>query len=504
MLRHALAFLLALLSVPSAARGQAPFGAWLENNQVVPPTGAGQEGRAYFSLDTSSGRFYYRIDHEVSAPIGAQLRQGAPGTNGSLVRVLTIAGPGEISGETTPLSDAEQLSLWRGEFYVVIQSHLHPDGAIRGQISRSYERRFEAALDGASAVPPSTSTATGTARLELRMPERVLTVDITTAGLSTSVLGASLRQGTPNSNGPILIDLGTGTLGSWTKTYKRRLNNSEISLLELGDLYVEVRTVAFPSGAIRGAVKPLEETYFVRLQGGAGVPPGPPAFSGLGVITYNLSGNTLSVEASWDSGLAFLALGVGFPGEPLQSAFQIPVPPGTSWSASLPANGFLDDLRLGRLRLCAYIANPLLPLASGNTVQNPLRYGFSAPTGAPPLGRLVRISSIGRPALGERVDVIATDAVPLQAASLAYCEDTAGTPLELAFAGLVGHYLWGNALAAYSTVTNAEGRASISFDVPNTASLIGETFFLQWFTLDPGASPLGVATSDALKIFLTE
>lgn len=504
MLRHTLALLVALLSVFSAAWGQAPFGAWLEGNQIVPPTGVAQEGRGYFSLDTSSGRLYYRIDHEVVSPIGAQLREGAPGVLGSLVRNLTIAGPGEISGETTPLSDAEQLSLWRGQLYVVIQSHLFPSGAIRGQISRSYERRFEASLDGASAVPPSTSTATGTARLELRMPERVLTVDLSTAGLSTGVLGASLREGTPNSNGPILIDLGAGTFGSWTKTYKRRLNNSEISLLESEALYVEVRTVAFPSGAIRGVVKPLEETYFVRLQGGIGVPPGPTIFSGIGVITYNHTLNTLAVEASWNGVFAFLALGVGYPGEPLQSVFQIPVLPGTSWSATLPSNGFLDDLRAGSLRLCVNLGNPTMPSASGNTVQNPLRYGFSAPTGAPPLGRLVRISSIGRPAIGERVDVIVTDAMPLQAASLAYCEDTAGTPLDLASAGLAGHYLWGNALAAYSTFTNAEGRAAISFDVPYTASLVGATFFLQWFTLDPAASSLGVATSDALKIFLTE
>lgn len=68
------------------------------------------------------------------------------------------------------------------------------------------------------------------------------------------------------------------------------------------------------------------------------------------------------------------------------------------------------------------------PLLHGNFSPNSLVYGYAGNTGAGALGGLIRASDRGSFEIGQNGELVCTDMAPLPGASLAYCENLAGTP----------------------------------------------------------------------------
>ena len=107
-----------------------------------------------------------------------------------------------------------------------------------------------ARLSGASTVPPNQSTATGNLQATLDKQTRVLTWTLSTQGLSTPAVGASLHgPAMPGENAPVAapLPLGKGVEGG-TVT----LTAVQMDDLLAGRWYVSVLTAAAPTGEIRG------------------------------------------------------------------------------------------------------------------------------------------------------------------------------------------------------------------------------------------------------------
>jgi hypothetical protein len=107
-----------------------------------------------------------------------------------------------------------------------------------------------ARLSGQSTVPPNDSTATGSLQATLDRQTRVLTWTLSTQGLSTPAVGASLHgPAMPGENAPVAapLQLGKGVEGG-TVT----LTATQVEDLMAGRWYVNVLTTAAPSGEIRG------------------------------------------------------------------------------------------------------------------------------------------------------------------------------------------------------------------------------------------------------------
>ncbi len=113
--------------------------------------------------------------------------------------------------------------------------------------------RFEAALSSANEVPTNTSTATGAASMSYDPATQQLAFSVT-ANLTATM--AHIHLGLPRVNGPVIIDLmgpgggvlnpGIGLSGVVTLTAQ------QVSFLLQDDFYVNVHTVDFPGGEIRG------------------------------------------------------------------------------------------------------------------------------------------------------------------------------------------------------------------------------------------------------------
>jgi hypothetical protein len=110
---------------------------------------------------------------------------------------------------------------------------------------------FTANLSGANEVPPNASTATGVAILTVDSEGGLtgLPLQIGFSGLSSAQTGAHVHLGGAGVNGGVIHPL---PLGSPLNTTMDLADLFEIASLGAGDLYVNIHSVNFPGGEIRG------------------------------------------------------------------------------------------------------------------------------------------------------------------------------------------------------------------------------------------------------------
>jgi hypothetical protein len=111
---------------------------------------------------------------------------------------------------------------------------------------------FTAKLDGASEVPPTTSTGTGTATVMLDKATKTLSWTVTYSGL-TGDAGAGHFHGpaAAGANAGVVVPL---TIGPSPIKGSAVLTDAQIADLEAGKWYVNIHTAANKGGEIRGQV----------------------------------------------------------------------------------------------------------------------------------------------------------------------------------------------------------------------------------------------------------
>lgn len=124
-----------------------------------------------------------------------------------------------------------------------------------GATGQAATRVFKATLNGASEVPPTASTGTGTATAMLNTATRRLSWDVTYSGLSGPARAAHIHgPAAPGKNAPVVIPF-TGNLKSPIRGSKV-LTPAQMSSLEAGDYYINIHTAKYPPGEIRGQLTP--------------------------------------------------------------------------------------------------------------------------------------------------------------------------------------------------------------------------------------------------------
>ncbi len=121
-------------------------------------------------------------------------------------------------------------------------------------------RMYSASLTGDQENPPSGSDATGMARFHL-MHDGSIRWSLRTSGLD-SVIAAHIHAGIPGQNGPIIVPLfGGGPVNDIS--VRGEITDSVqvaavLDLLQADSAYVNVHTVAFQGGEIRGQMTPKQ------------------------------------------------------------------------------------------------------------------------------------------------------------------------------------------------------------------------------------------------------
>jgi hypothetical protein len=233
--------------------GLISFNASLDGSQETPPVTTTGSGTAYAWIDNSLSTLTYRITYaQLSAPFTAShFHLGAFGVGGGVIDAITTNYIGNTAAGTwANLPDSIIIHLIKGDIYLNVHSTAHPGGEIRGQLWMNNGIALSADLDGSQDTPPVATAASGTAWL--LFTDDSLKFQITFAGLSSAFSAAHFHYAPVGVSGGVVHPL-TFT-DSTLNSFWAGINDTTISGLVNGNLYLNVHSANHPAGEIRGQV----------------------------------------------------------------------------------------------------------------------------------------------------------------------------------------------------------------------------------------------------------
>lgn len=243
------------------------FTAALTGSQEVPSVSTSASGSARLHLNPLQDTVTIQVTTSgLSGPItGAHLHSGIAGQNGPVVKGLQIRGD-VVTGtwrendNQMPLTDSLRNALLNGELYVNIHTAAHPDGEIRGQVTRTNDRVYAVYLSPDQEVPPVFSGASGAATVRVRPDRSAVTINGYAHDLSGGITGAHVHMGAQGSNGdvvkPLIVENNRFHI-TWSKNdAENPLTDELLEELEASGFYINVHTSRNPDGEIRGQIMP--------------------------------------------------------------------------------------------------------------------------------------------------------------------------------------------------------------------------------------------------------
>lgn len=229
-------------------RGQiVPLNASLDGGQEVPPVATAASGWGVFAIDTVTNQlnYYIAFGNLSGAETAAHIHgSGLHGTNAGVVHNLPAGSP---KVGTWNYGEGAEEALLTGRTYVNIHSAAFPGGEIRGQICPVI-----VPIDSGQEVPPNASTAAGVGLVSYNPNTSELSYDLRFAGLSSAETMAHIHGfAPPGANAGVLhnLPLGNRKLGVWA--YGAGNQASVVG----GLCYVNIHSVNFPGGEIRGQIR---------------------------------------------------------------------------------------------------------------------------------------------------------------------------------------------------------------------------------------------------------
>jgi hypothetical protein len=148
---------------------------------------------------------------------------------------------------------------------------------------------YQAVLAGPNEVPPNGTPGTGLGTVVLNSAQTQITVDLNWSGMIAPATGSFINgPAPPGFNGPLQFALaGTPPTNSgsiFEQTFP--VSPSQVSFLQGGGLYMNIESLAFAGGEIRGQLNLVSFTLTLTTNGGGGItqsPPGSPLASGTSV-----------------------------------------------------------------------------------------------------------------------------------------------------------------------------------------------------------------------------
>jgi len=224
---------------------------------------------------------------DLSSPyIASHVHLGNPGINGSVVFTLTAKlAEDELSGKFDKcankfvLTDEQKTALLNGQYYVNIHTVENPTGELRAQllVTKKCNRRscncdcgcshkkkckqYVAVLSGDEEVPPVETEAVGKIIAILNCD--TLTLNGSFTGLSSDYVASHIHEAPSGSNGPVVFNL-TPVLNLpplsgqyFTFSNKFVLTEEQKDTLKASGFYINIHTVDFPAGELRGQLVSL-------------------------------------------------------------------------------------------------------------------------------------------------------------------------------------------------------------------------------------------------------
>jgi hypothetical protein len=108
-------------------------------------------------------------------------------------------------------------------------------------------------LSGRQQVPPVSSSAAGTAMIEVA-PDRTVSGKVTYSGVDATV--AHIHQGSRGSNGPPVVPLTKVSDSAFEVPQGARLTEEQYEQYKKDNLYVNIHSQRYPGGELRAQLQP--------------------------------------------------------------------------------------------------------------------------------------------------------------------------------------------------------------------------------------------------------
>jgi hypothetical protein len=217
----------------------------LNGAQEVPPVPTAARGGCMGQLDAAAGRFSIVCTHDVTGPQMMHIHRGAAGVNGPIL--FDLGQPeSPVQAVWSGMTPQDVADLMAGNLYINVHASGRPSGEIRGQILMRTVDSFQFGADASQEVPPSGSSASGSCLTDLSNDAASLFVQCSHNVLNPTM--GHLHSAPVGVDGPIVFDFPATAAFSSNVPMNPRL----VADFAAGFLYVNIHTVDFPEGEIRG------------------------------------------------------------------------------------------------------------------------------------------------------------------------------------------------------------------------------------------------------------
>jgi hypothetical protein len=106
-------------------------------------------------------------------------------------------------------------------------------------------------LEGSQEVPPVTTTAYGTADVNI-MPDRSVKVNVSVVGMTPTA--AHIHEGAAGANGPVIVPFTKMGENSFAAPDGAKLTEAQYASYKAGNLYINVHSAKNPGGEVRAQI----------------------------------------------------------------------------------------------------------------------------------------------------------------------------------------------------------------------------------------------------------
>ena len=275
----------------------------LSGANEVPANASAGSGVAIVKLNTTTkvAELYGNYRGMTGTASVSHIHAGAAGVNGGFFLTLTNTGgnSGTLTGAET-VDATEEAALFAGNAYVNVHSTSFGGGELRGQLTAVPEADavfLNARLQGAQEPMPSNSQGSGSAAILLNRATKMVFLTGSYTNLSANVTVSHIHQGIIGVNGGVTLTLTNSGGISGTLHGAGTMTVNQADSLEKGHGYVNVHSVNFPGGELRGQTIPYFLQRFLggRLSGTKSVPANASTGTGTVIVRYNTESNFLEL-----------------------------------------------------------------------------------------------------------------------------------------------------------------------------------------------------------------
>lgn len=153
---------------------------------------------------------------------------------------------------------------------LIVHTANYPGGEIRGQVVRFAREGYTMRMNGAQAVPPTSSVAYGSGLVSINRDETMAHYLWLAGNLSSQPTDAHFHNNVAGENGSVLYDLGptmevsgndASGSGFWTNTDADPFSAFDATQFGAKKVYFNIHTDDYPDGEIRGQVLPGQIYY---------------------------------------------------------------------------------------------------------------------------------------------------------------------------------------------------------------------------------------------------